>query len=801
MSSKSKKPKPRKKSPKTRRTSTKKKAPIKTSQPKIGVFICECGGNISDVVDVEKVASSLKGEKQVGRSTTTQYLCAQTGIDLIKKAIKNQKTDRIVLACCTPKMHRKKFEAALREEGINPALLEIVNVREQDSWVHPDDPDGATQKAIDLTKGATRRITHSTPLELKPAEVIPEALVIGAGIAGITAALRIAESGTPVHLIEKKPSIGGHMIQYPKVFPTLDCSQCILTPKMGDAWDDPNIHLHTLTEIKSVTGNPGNYTVTLQQQPRGVSIEDCINCGLCARVCPVDTPNDHNEYMNTRKAAYIPFAQATPPVYVIDFDACTKCGACVEKCPRDAIDLDEPVKEFTVKVGAIVVATGFDLYDMNQLGEYHYGRHPNIVTALQMERMLDITGPTKSLVQRPSDKETVKRVTFVLCSGSRIQNDEKGVTYCSSVCCLYALKQATLLRKRGVDVWIHYIDIRTPGPRYEDFYLHTQELGAHFVKGKISELTPDGDQVIIRAQDMTLNEILEYPTDLVVLCPPVIPNASSGPLAETLKTPLTEHKFLLENHPKLDPLATKKEGIFAAGMVTSPKDIQTTVAEAEGTAVKTLNFINSERMQNPEIAYLRFPQRCTKTGACELICPPHAITLAPKPKIDPLTCTGCAACIPACPENALDLHGFTDEQLTAQILGILEDTSISPKILVFATQDTVYTAADIAGINRIPYPSNIRIIPVPTTNRVTFKHLLLAFEHGADGVMFLEAPAGEGSHGKAHETAEENARKYQDQLEDHDIESTRLWFSRVYVPDWQKLTTIFDTFTEMIEDL
>jgi heterodisulfide reductase subunit A len=425
-------------------------------------------------------------------------------------------------------------------------------------------------------------------------------LVCGGGIAGIIASLRVAEYGLECYLVEKKPSIGGHMIQYPKVFPTLDCSQCILTPKLGDIHDAENIHLLTLSEIEDISGTPGNWRVKIRQQPRFVDIEKCIGCGECFNVCPIEVPSEFNQGLGIRKAIYQPFLQAVPNVAVIDKSACTDCGLCEVVCPANAILRNDEEKIIELNVAAIILATGFDLFDPSILGRYLYGKHPNVLTSLQMERMLDITGPTSSQVIRLSDGKNVKKVAYVLCCGSRNAeagaNKDEGVPYCSTVCCLYALKQAILLRKFGINVWMYYIDIRAPGTRYEDFYHHAQELGVNFIKGRVSEIMPalNGDKLLIRAEDLHINCMIENDVDLVVLCPPVLPSEGTEELAKKLSVPLDEYKFILERHLKLDPLATQREGIFAAGMATGPKDIQTTVSEAEGAAIKAINYVRTK---------------------------------------------------------------------------------------------------------------------------------------------------------------------------------------------------------------
>jgi heterodisulfide reductase subunit A len=764
--------------------------------PRIGVWVCECGGNIGDVVDVQRVIDAVKPDVAYVRKE--RYLCSKPSIDAMKQAVERQKLDRVVLACCTPKMHRETFLGNLAEKGVNPAFLEMVNIREQDSWVHKDDHEGATLKAIDLVSGAVERAKISTPLESKTMKVFPEALVIGGGVAGITASLRLSEFGLKVHLVEKRPSIGGHMIQFPKVFPTLDCSQCILTPKMAQVSQSRNIDLMSYAEVEEVTGVPGDFDVKVRLRPRGVDVEKCIGCGACSRVCPTDVPAEHDEGLGNRKAAYIPFPQSVPSVYTIDLEHCVRCGQCAKVCPRQAINLEDQGKTVDLKVGAIVMATGYELFDLSGLPQYGYGKYPNVVTSLEMERILDVNGPTQSQLIVPKTGRQVKSVAYVLCAGSR--DTEVGRPYCSKVCCIYALKQAQLLRDRGVDVWIHYIDIRASGRRYEEFYRTTQEKGAMFVKGKVTEIVPSGDQVLVRGEEMMLNRMMENPVDLVVLAPPMITTDETLKLAEMLRVPVDEDKFVLERHPKLDPMATKRDGVYAAGTVIGPKDIQTTTAEAEGAAMKVVNFLSAARVIEPNKAFLAVPERCDGCGECAKVCPESAITIVDgKPVVNEIMCTGCGACVPACPTGALDQQGLTDAQIRAQIRGALERSGAELKVLAFVEREVAYTAVDLAGLARLPYPSSIRIMPLPSLARLKLEHLLYAFACGADGVMLLEAPAHEGPYGRAHVISEERADEYRWALEDHGVDSSRMWFSRVYVPDWRKLEKVFKTFHGIVD--
>lgn len=766
------------------------------SKPKIGVWVCECGGNIGDVVETKDVIDAIGDDVEF--STIERYLCSKPSVDAIREMVKEKGLDRVVLACCTPNMHRTTFLSNLEEEGLNQGFLEIVNIREQCSWVHKDDHEGATQKALDLVRGSIARAKESTELESKKMEVVPEVLVIGAGVAGITTTLRLNEYGMKTHLVEKEASIGGHMIQYPKVFPTMDCSQCILTPKMSQVSRGKNIDLLTYSEVKEISGVPGDFKVNVWVKPRGVDPVKCIGCSRCSEVCPVKAKDEYNQGLSDRKAIYRPFPQAVPSIYTIDFEACIKCGACERICPADAIDINDLGKEIELNVGAIVLATGFELYDLSGLPQYGYGLYPNVITSLEMERILDVNGPTGSMAVVPETGKEVKSVTYVLCAGSR--DTEVGRPHCSRVCCLYSLKQAQLLRDRGLDVTIHYIDIRAPGRRYEEFYKATQEKGATFIKGKVTEIVPQGDQVMVRSEDMMLNRMVEYNTDLVVLAPPMIAPDESLKLAESLRVSADEDKFILEKHPKLDPLSTKRDGIYAAGTVTGPKDIQSTTAEAEGAAMKVVNFLSGDRMIEPNKAFLAWPNACTGCEDCVEVCPENAITMENNlPVINDIMCSGCGACIPTCEENALDQQGLTDAQLKANIRGALEGSEAEIKILAFVEREVAYTAVDLAGLARLSYPSSIRIIPLPSMARLKKEHLLYAFAHGADGVMALESPEHEGPYGHAHVISEERIDEYRWEIEDEDVDSSRLWFSRVYVPDWRKLQRVFTTFHDIVD--
>lgn len=773
---------------------------MSAEEPRIGVFICECGGNISDIVDVKKVKEKISTEEGVVVAKTYRYVCSKPGLDLIKDSIKKKDLNRVVIAACTPKMHYEFFRRGVRDAGLNDYLLARTNIREQCSWVHPDDPEGATEKSIDLVKGSVAFISKAEPLKPYTQKVLKSVLVIGGGVAGISTSLRLANSGYRVHLVEEAPTIGGNAIKFTKVFPTLDCAQCILTPKMVEVATNPNVSLHTYSQVESVSGTPGNYRVRVRAKPRGVDPESCIACGVCSKVCPVEVVSEHDEGLGTRKAVYIPFPQAVPTTYTVDFDHCTRCGECETRCPRKSINLEDQGRSIDLDVGAIVVATGFQLYDLGRFGEFHL-EHPNVVTSLQMERMMDISGPTNGKVTRLSDGNDVSRIAYVLCAGSRDVN--KGVPYCSRVCCLYAIKQARLIKETfGIDVWIHYIDVRAPGRRYEEFYLDAQNDGVVFMRGMVSKVIPNGDTVIIQGVDTLSGEIVRNEVDLAVLCPPIVPRNGTAELADLLKIPTGEDGFLLERHPKLDPVSTQRQGVYAAGMALGPKDIQSTVAEAWGAASNAMEFLGEGVMAiEPNKAFLRVVAACDGCGECVEICPTEAIAIKEgKASINEIICNGCGVCIQTCRYDALDLRTPSDDQLKAQIEATLAKPSEKPRILVFIEEAIAYTAADTAGVNRVGYPSSTRFIAVPSTARLKLDHVVYAFAKGADGVLFAEAPA-EGPLGKAHIIAEERAKAFRKAIRKYKISPMRFRFAEVYAPNWAKFATTLEAFDEIIRSV
>ena len=768
---------------------------------RIGVWTCRCGGNISDVVDTVGIAKEAAGWPDVASGRCKEYLCSPDAQDEIARAIEKGEVDRVVLACCSPRLHGGTFRRRLGEAGLDPSHVAIANIREQGSWAHKDDPDGATAAARDTVRAAVEGVQEATLRARTPITVTQEVLVVGGGVAGITAALRLARAGTRVILVEREPSLGGHLSRYPKVFPTLDCSQCILTPLMAEVRDEENVRVLAPAEVIDVEGGPGSYRIRVRERSRFVDPERCVRCGRCTEVCPVEVPDPRQEGLGSRKAAYLPFLQAVPATYLIDGEACTKCGACVEACPGGAVDLTIGDNVHELKVGAVVLASGYDLYDLSDYGEWLVGDHPDVVGPIAVERMLDIEGPTAGRLVRPSDRGAIKRIVYVLCAGSRDTN--KGKPYCSGVCCMYAIKEARIVRSAfpGTEVWVLYTDVRAPGKRYEEFYRAAQEEGVVFVRGKPGQVIDTGDRLMVRVEDTSEALPMEVEADLVVLCPPMVPHPSAAPVAASLGVPLDEHGFVLERHPKLDPVRTGREGVMACGATIGPMDVQSSVATAEAAAARARAFLDGEAEPKAGTVFLSRTEGCDGCGACIDVCSWRALSLTDgRVVVEEPMCTGCGACVPACPTRALDLAGLEEEVLRARIRGMLTIPVDGPRLLVMAESSAAAVALDNIGASRMDYPAGIRVIEVPSTARIGLRHVMAAYAAGADGVVLIEGPP-EGPLGAAHEIAEARAHEMESGLEETGLDPhLRFSFRTVYVPERRKLARLLATLYGLVED-
>ena len=640
---------------------------------RVGVFICHCGTNIAGVVSIEELKAYAKTLPNVVHADNYTYMCSTPGQSKIREAIKEHNLEAVVVAACSPRLHEPTFRKASAAGGLNPFIFEMANIREQSSWIHMKEPEKATKKAKDIIRMSVARASLLEPLETKFIPVEKSIMIIGAGVAGIQAALETADSGIKTYLVETTPSIGGNMSRLDKTLPTLDCSQCILTPKMVDVERHPNIKLLTYSEVKKVDGYIGNFTVTVNQKPRGVDLEACNGCGDCADVCPVSRPNEFDLGLSPRKAIYVPFPQAVPLKFTVDFDSCVKCELCVKKCgDKKAINLEDPGKDVEIKVGTIIVATGFDLYAVENKDEWGYKKFDNVITGLQFERFINASGPTGGKLIRPSDGQKPHNVAFVLCAGSR---DQDANPYCSRVCCMYSLKHAHQIMEKmpGVVPYIFYMDIRAFGKAYEEFYYRIQEEGAKFVRGRVAKIQElPNKNLLVQAEDTMLGTPVSLEAEMVVLANAIIPKAETEALRNKLTISRSPDKFLLEAHPKLNPFSTSTDGIFLAGCCQGPKDIPDTVAQAAGAAAAASIPINQGKVALEPIAAKVNAELCAACGVCERQCPYKAISMEVidgkyRANVNDAMCKGCGTCGASCPGGAIKMQHFATPQIVAQI--------------------------------------------------------------------------------------------------------------------------------------
>ena len=655
---------------------------------RIGVYVCHCGSNIAGTVDVEDVAQWAKEELAddgVVVSRDYKFMCSSLGQELIEQDIKEEGLTRVVVAACSPHLHEKTFRTACSRAGLNPYLCEMVSIREQVSWVHKDKV-AATEKSKAMISGGVERVAHNEPLEPLHVPIHPATLVVGGGIAGIQASLELAESGHQVYLVEREPSLGGHMAQFDKTFPTMDCSACILTPKMVDAGTHPNIELLTWSEVERVDGYVGNFTVSIKKKPRYVDTELCTGCGICWEKCPKRVIDDVFEAgVGYRKAVYTPFAQAVPKYPVIDTESCTyfqngKCRACEKLCPTDAIKFDQEEEYITVQVGNIILATGFDLFDARRVPQYGYGRLPNVFTSLEFERMCNAAGPTNGEIVLRDGVSKPESVAIIHCVGSRDRNYNN---YCSVICCMSSLKFAHLVKERtGAKVYNCYIDMRTAYKDYDEFYQRVLEEGTVFIRGRVAEVTDaarnvnEEDKLIVQVEDTLAGKQRRLPVDMVVLSAGLEPRSDAKAVAHTFGISCSANGWFIEKHPKLDPIATMTEGIYIAGAVQGPKDIPTSVAQGSAAAARVLSRIDKGEIELEPVRATIHAEQCSGCRICNGLCPFNAITFDEENAVSAVNqalCQGCGTCVAACPAGAISGSGFSNLQIMSQIEGLLFD--------------------------------------------------------------------------------------------------------------------------------
>lgn len=649
---------------------------------KIGVFVCKCGSNIAATVDVDKVAQAATAFPDVVYSSVNMYTCSEPGQESIIEAIKEHKLNAVVVASCSPRMHETTFRRAVERAGLNKYMLEMANIREHVSWIGRD-KDANTNKAIDLVKIASEKVRHNAPLFSKQFDITKKVLVIGGGISGIQAALDCADADIDVVVVEKDATIGGKMARLDKTFPTIDCSSCVLSPKMVDIAQNEKIKLYAYSEIEKISGYVGNYTVTIRKKTTYVDWESCTGCGECVEKCPQKDRDDFNEGLGSRKAISIPFPQAIPRRAKINPAACRfllsgKCGVCAKICKAGSIKYDMKDEFIEEKVGAIITATGYELYDYKKLPEYGYGENPDIITSLQYERLLSASGPTGGHIKRPSDNLEPKNIVFVQCVGSRDRSIDRPL--CSSFCCMYTAKQAILTKDHipSSNSYVFYMDIRAGGKAYDEFTRRAiEEYDVQYIRGRVSIVQPticeDGvTRYVVRGADTLLGEQVEVLADMIVLAVGVQGTDNADALAEKLRISYDADGFYLEGHVKLKPVETNTAGVFLAGVCQGPKDIPASVAQGSAAAAKAIGLLSKPKLTgDPQVSCV-VNNRCIGCGKCITVCPYIAIEEVqfrgmPKAHVIETICQGCGLCTATCPQGAIQLAHFTDNQILSEV--------------------------------------------------------------------------------------------------------------------------------------
>lgn len=633
--------------------------------------------NIAKAVDVKAVSEYARGLEGVAYAVDYEFLCSEEGQKLIKEAIKAHGLNRVVVASCSPKLHEPTFRRLLEEAGLNPFLLEVANIREQCSWAHYHEPEKATEKARLLVRAAVERAKQLEEIGFMKVDITPSALVIGGGLAGVQAALAIADLGFETHLIEKSPSLGGQAAKLASTFPTEDCGVCS-APSIGEAHrkclyrstirESPNLKVYTNAELEDFTGHVGSFKARVRVNPRYVDPDVCVSCGRCESVCPVEVSDEFNEGLSPRKAIYIPFMQCIPHAYVVDGKACTKCGKCVDVCPVNAVNLEEKPVKFELTVGCVIVATGFQ--EFKPKGLYGYGVYPDVVTQAQLARMLDPTGPFEGRVLRPSNRKPPRRVLMVQCVGSRDPNYHP---YCGKICCMIALKHAKQIVEDHpeTEVTVCYEDLRLAGKGYERYLEECKRLGVKFLRGKVEETIGNGERFTVRITRVDGGTVT-YNPDLIVLSAALTPREDGEALARAMKLTLSPDGFLSELHPKLAPVDTRIDGVYICGACQGPKDIPESVTQAAAAAARAATLLMKGAVE-VDLAKAQVDEElCIACGACIALCPYNAVELKDgKAHVIEAACKGCGICAAECPEGAMQLRHFKDGQIEAVVEAVL----------------------------------------------------------------------------------------------------------------------------------
>jgi heterodisulfide reductase subunit A2 len=756
------------------------------NNPKTGVFLCNCGDNIAGTIDIKKIKKELSRNKDLVVADHL-FLCSESGQKLILKTLTDKHIDRVIIASCSPKHHWDIFKRCIQQK-LNPYMWDMVNIREQCSWVHSD-KDEATKKAMALIQGTIKKIRHHEPIIKKEISINRDVLVIGAGIAGMHASLELADKDFHVYLVEETPSIGGNMTKLGRTFPTDDCSMCTASPIMNEVNQHPNVDLMIQSEVVDFSGRPGEYIATVKTNPRYVNLNKCTACGLCTEKCPTSIVSTYELGLEETKAIHIPFDSCVPEAAFIEADKCLKltkntCGICEKICPADAVDFTQkPVKK-KIKIGAVVVATGYQQTDLSRT-EYNV-EHPDVINGLQLERMITPAGPTQGKILCPSNGEEPKTVTFIQCAGSR---DQRHHEYCSNICCMYSAKNAKITRAKIPDAQINmcYLDMRAPGRRYEEYYRLFRQNNIKMIMGKPSEILEKADgKLYVDIFDKATNKLLQINSDLIVLATALEPSPGTKKMISLLNLPYGLDNFISPLHVKIAPVDTTVEGIYVVGTAEAPKSIQDCITDASSAASRVATLLKSPTSIIDLTTATINMDKCVKCGKCIEECNYAAITN--DYEILDIACRGCGKCVAVCPHEAIEIRHLTNKQLRSQVEGILSIDQDS--IIAYTSETCGYNTADIAGVSRLEYPPVVKIVKVPCVGRLSVNDLIYPFEKGAKAVMVIACPKGLCHYIDGTESAEKVILEAKEIMNKKGFQSEKLRLIPIVSPDGPKFQSI-----------
>jgi len=722
---------------------------------RIGIYVCDCQGLVRDHVDTARLADAAAELTDVAFVETVDMLCAPDDLGAAVRRLKDEGCDRMLFAGCSPRSSLKFPEERIGRvmEGLSmsPDLFETANIREQAAWQHTD-REVATAKAVDLLRMAHARLRGDEACSGK-APVVRHALVIGGGPAGLQTAKDLAAAGIDVSLVERKPWLGGHLCQLPRIFqsegwPSICDGACIGPVQARGALLADRITAHVLTTVTGVEKVDGNFRVSLTSAPAFVNPDLCISCGDCAKVCPEETARGYDEGLTRRKAIDKEFERALPDTYQIDAEACTLCGDCVPVCPTKAIDLTAEPADFDLDAGAVFLATGFDTIDLEGYPEFA-STHPDVVTSIEFERIMELG------LKRPSDGKPAEQIVFVQCAGSRAGPEKMsgGVSYCSKTCCSVTAKQVDRVLAAHPMVEptvVYYRDMRTYERALEGLYQKLKLMGIEFVNGEVDGIEPDGNGGLKLTLDPFLGDDVEetpeqvtLEADLIVLAAAQTPAKGAAALQEMFGTRTDRHGYPVESQPRmLRPTESLVDRVYVVGASSGPKVIQQANEQGSAAAMRALPSLLSGTTETPKFAGRVNPDRCLKCRTCETVCPHGAIRMTDEGAvIDPAFCQACGLCVASCPSHAAQLANFSDRQVLDQAaVAFGELPEGEPRILALLCYWCSYSAADFAGIERVSAPENYRVIQIRCSSSVNTSLLIRMFGLGVDGILVAGCP-------------------------------------------------------------